>query len=98
MTNEQKDNLLKGVVAAIDEIKAQYEMEVIKHHTIQALVNPKTGEFVGIEVKMQLITRYDYGEEIFTKWKKLLKAEHYYIHVCRNQLHIMFSVKFNKTK
>ena len=42
MTQEEKDNLLKDVVAAIGVIKAQFEVEVIKDYEIPPLVNTKT--------------------------------------------------------
>lgn len=42
MTEKQKDDLLKDAVAAIDAIKAQFEVEVIKDYEIPPLVNTKT--------------------------------------------------------
>lgn len=98
MTDKEKDNLLKDIVAAISVIKAQYEVEVIKDYEIPPLVNTRTMQDIGFGVKLQLNTRYDYDEEMFTQWKQLLKADHWYISVKRNQLHITFKVKFKENK
>lgn len=96
MSEKQKDDLLKDVVAAIDAIKAQFEVEVIKDYEIPPLVNTKTGEDIGFEVKMQLSIRYDYDEELLTEWKRLLKADEWYISVKRNQLHVTFKVRYKE--
>lgn len=96
MTEKQKDDLLKDAVTAIDTIKAQFEVEVIKDYEIPPLVNTKTGEDIGFGVKMQLSTRYDYDEELLTEWKRLLKADEWYISVKRNQLHVTFKVRYKE--
>lgn len=96
MTEKQKDDLLKDAVAAIDTIKAQFEVEVIKDYEIPPLVNTKTGEDIGFGVKMQLSTIYDYDEELLTEWKRLLKADEWYISVKRNQLHVTFKVRYKE--
>lgn len=98
MSEKEKDNLLKDVVAAIGVIKAQYEVEVIKNYEIPTLVNTRTLQESGFGVKLQLNTRYDYGEEIFSQWKQLLNADNWFVSVTRNQLHIMFKVKFKDEK
>ena len=96
MNEKEKDNLLKEAVAAIGVIKAQYDSEVIKDYEIPPLVNMNTGQDIGFGVKMQLSTRYDYDEELLTEWKRLLKADDWYIRVKRNQLHITFNVRYEK--
>ena len=96
MSEKQKDDPLKDAVAAIDAIKAQFEVEVIKDYEIPPLVNTKTGEDIGFGVKMQLSTRYDYDEELLTEWKQLLKADEWYISVKRNQLHVTFKVRYKE--
>lgn len=96
MSEKEKDNLLKDVVAAIGVIKAQYEVEVIKDYEIPPLVNTRTMEDIGFGVKLQLNTRYDYDEEMFTQWKQLLKADDWHISVNRNQLHITLKVRFKE--
>jgi len=98
MTNQEKDNLLKETVAAVGIIKAQYERKVIMDLDIPPLVNMNTGETKGFCVQMRLNTRYDYDEDTFTRWKRLLKADDWYITmkagVKRNQLHIIFKVRY----
>ncbi len=96
MSEKQKDELLKDAVAAIGVIRAQYEGEVIKDYEIPPLVNMNTGENIGFGVKLQLNTRYDYGEDMFTQWKNMLKADDWYISVKRNQLHVTFKVRYKK--
>ena len=96
MTEKQKDDLLKDVVAAIGVIKAQFEVEVIKDYEIPPLVNMKTGKDLGFGVKLQLNTRYDYDEKMLTQWKNMLKADEWYISVKRNQLHVTFKVRYKE--
>ena len=96
MTDKQKYDLLKDVVAGIRVIKAQFDAEVIKEYEIPPLVNTNTGEDIGFGVKMQLSTRYDYDEELLTEWKRLLKADDWYISVKRNQLHVTFKVRYKE--
>ena len=96
MNEKKKDNLLKDAVTAIGAIKAQFNAEVIRNYEIPPLVNTKTGEGIGFAVKMQLSTRYDYDEELLTEWKRLLKADDWYISVKWNQLHVTFKVRYKK--
>jgi len=96
MTDKQKDELLKDVVAAIDAIKAQFDVDVIKDCEIPPLVNMNTMQDIGFGVKLQLNTRYDYDEEMLTQWKNLLKADNWYISVKRNQLHVTFNVRYKE--
>lgn len=96
MTEQEKDNLLKDAVAAIGVIKAQFDDEVIRNYEIPPLVNTNTGENIGFGVKIQLNTRYDYDEELLTEWKRLLKADDWYISVKWNQLHVTFKVRYKK--
>jgi hypothetical protein len=96
MTEKQKDELLKHVVDAIYAIKAQFKVEIIKDYVIPPLVNIKTMQDIGFAVKLQLNTRYDYDEEMLTQWKNMLKADDWYISVKRNQLHVIFNVRYKE--
>jgi len=96
MADKQKDELLKDAVAAIDAIKAQFDVDVIKDCEIPPLVNMNTMQDIGFGVKLQLNTRYDYDEEMLTQWKNLLKADDWYISVKRNQLHVTFNVRYKE--
>lgn len=96
MTDKQINELLDEVIAGITEIKAQFKVEIIKDYEIPPLVNTNTGEHKGFGVKLQLNTRYDYDEAMLTEWKRLLKADEWYISVKRNQLHVTFMVKYKE--
>lgn len=96
MTDKQKDDLLKDTLAAIGAIKAQFEVEVIKDYEVPPLVNTNTGADIGFGVRLQLNTRYDYDEALLTEWKRLLKADDWYISVKCNQLHVMFKVGYKE--
>jgi hypothetical protein len=96
MNEKEKGDLLKDAVAAIGAIKAQFEVEVIKDYEIPPLVSTKTKQDIGFAVKMQLSTRYDYDEELLTEWKRLLKADDWYISVKWNKLHVTFNVRYKK--
>ena len=96
MNEKEKDNLLKDAVAAIGVIRAQYDSEVIKDYEIPTLVNMNTGENIGFGVKMQLSTRYNYDEELLTEWKRLLKADDWFISVKWNRLHVTFKVRYKE--
>ena len=98
MNEKQKKDLLKHVVGAIGVIKAQYEVEVIKDYEIPPLVNTQTMQDIGFGVKLQLNTRYDYGEEILAQWKQWLTADEWYISVYRNQLQVTFNVRYKENK
>lgn len=98
MTEKQKDELLKYVVAGIGVIKAQFDAEVIKEYEIPPLVNTNTGEDIGFGVKLQLNTTYDYDEELLTEWKRTLKADDWYISVKRNQLHVTFKIRYKSNE
>lgn len=95
MNEKEKEDLLKDAVAAIGVIKAQFKTEVIRDYEIPSLVDI-TGEDIGFVVRMQLSSRYDYDEELLTKWKRLLKADDWYISVKWNQLHVTFRVRYKK--
>ena len=96
MNEKEKDSLLKYVVAAIGVIKAQFKVEVIKDYEIPPLVNTYTMQEFGFGVKLQLNTRYDYDEEMLTQWKRLLKADDWYISVKWNRLYVTFKVRYKK--
>lgn len=96
MNEKQKKELLRDVVAAIDAIKAQFDVEVIRNYEILPIMNISTMQYLGFTVKLQLSIRYDYDEEMLTQWKNMLKAERWYISVKRNQLHVTFKVRYKE--
>ncbi len=93
-----KENLLKNIVSAIGVIKNRFEVKVIKNHNIYPLVNLLSKQEIGFAVKLLLNTRYDYNEELITDWKRMLNADEWFISVKRNQLHIIFKVRYKEEK
>ena len=96
MNEKQKKELLRDVVAAVDAIKAQFDVEVIRNYEILPIVNISTMQALGFIVKLQFSTRYDYDEKMLTLWKNMLKADYWYISVKRNQLHVTFKVRYKE--
>lgn len=96
MNTKQKEELLKHVVDAIGEIKAECNVDVIKDFEIPTLVNMKTMQEIGLSAILQLSLRYTYNEETLTRWKNMLKADEWYISVKYNQLHVTFKVRYKE--
>lgn len=94
MDVKQKEKLLKHIADTIVKINADYDVEVIKEKKILPLVL----QDLGYVVKLRLNTTYEYDEEMFSEWKRRLKAEYWYISVKRNQLQITFRVIFKDKK
>ena len=94
ITETQKEDLLKRIVAAIDRIKELYKVEMIKDYELPSLVNMDTKQDIGIGVKLQLNTRYTYNEFKLTTWKRLLNADDWYIKYERNHLYVTFTVLY----
>lgn len=90
MTEEQKYNLIKDIVEAIDKIKAECVQGVIKGYVIPPLVNTLMKRYVCFSVILRLNTRFDYNNEVLTKWKNMLKADEWFISVKRKQLRVTF--------
>lgn len=96
MTEKERNVLVKEACALIELIKKQFEVEVIKDHLVSQLVNTKTNKYVGFAIRLELSTRYDYDEYMLTQWKKMLKADEWYISARRCQLHVTFKVRYKE--
>ena len=94
MTELQRINLINDTANAIGAIKARYQVDVIKSTEIPELVNMETMQAIGLGVKLQLNTKYNYTEELLTKWKNMLNADEWELSVKRGQLVITFKVKY----
>ena len=94
ITEAQKEDLLKRIVAAIDRIKELYKVEMIKDYELPSLVNMDTKQDIGIGVKLTLNTSYTYNEFKLTTWKRLLNADDWYIKSERNHLYVTFTVLY----
>lgn len=84
---------VEDAVKAINEIKEQFSVEVVKDYALPPLVNTKTGKTVGFGVELQLNTKYDYDENLFNDWKQRLQADEWHLRVRRNQLWVTFKVR-----
>lgn len=88
------EKTLENTVKVIDEIKAEYEVEVIKDYELPPLVNMKTGATTGHGVVMQLNTKFDYDEHLLEDWKRRLQADDWNMRVRRSQLWVTFNVLY----
>lgn len=88
------EKTIENAVKAIDEIKAQYKVEVIKDYEIPPLVNMKTGQTTGHGITLQLSTKYDYDENLLNEWKEKLQADEWMLRVRRSQLWVTFRVRY----
>lgn len=91
MTEDQKYHLTIDLVEAIDEIKAECANGVIKGYVIPPLMNTLMKRYVCFSVILHLNTRFDYNNEVLTKWKNMLKADGWIISVKRKQLRVTFT-------
>ena len=85
---------LQEAIQVIDEIKSDYDADVIKDYEIPPLMNINTGKETGFGVKLRLNTKYDYDDDTLNSWKKKLKADSWYIHVRSNQLFVMYKIHY----
>ena len=72
---KQEEKTIEKAVEALNAIKAQYKVEVIKDYEIPPLVNMRTGATTGFGVELQLNTKYDYDEATLNDWKDKLQAD-----------------------
>ena len=87
------EKTIENAVKAIESIKADYEVEVIKDYALPPLVNMKTGKTTGFGVEIQLSTKYDYNEHLLNNWKERLQADEWMLRVRRSQLWVTFKVR-----
>ena len=91
---KQEEKSYENAAKAIEEIKADYKVEVIKDFELPPLTNMKTGETTGYGVVLQLSTKYDYDDNLFEEWRKRFQADSWYLNVNRNQLWVTFKVRY----
>jgi hypothetical protein len=90
---KQEEKTIEKAVEALNAIKAQYKVEVIKDYEIPPLVNMRTGATTGFGVELQLNTKYDYDEATLNDWKDKLQADEWHLRVRRSQLWVTFKVR-----
>lgn len=91
-----KEELIDKIYEAIVNIKEETNKGVIKEHTINPVVNWKTGEETGQAAVLTCGTKFEYTEDVLKHWKEQLGADEYRIKVNRTQLFITFIVSYKK--
>ena len=91
-----KQELIHKIYKAIVKMKEETNNGVIKEHTINSVVNWKTGEETGQAAVLTCGTKFEYTEDVLMRWKKQLGADEYRIKVNRSQLFITFIVPYKK--
>lgn len=91
-----KQELIHKIYEAIVKMKEETNNGVIKEHTINSVVNCKTGEETGQAAVLTCGTKFEYTEDVLRRWKEQLGADGYRIKVNRSQLFITFIVPYKK--
>ena len=91
-----REELIDKMAAAIAKMKDETNKGVIKEHTINTVVNWKTGEETGQAAVLVCGTKFEYTEAVLNHWKEQLGASEYRIKVNRSQLFITFIVDYKK--
>ena len=84
------------VAEMVQSLQGIYAKGVIKEHTINTVVNWKTGEETGQAAVLVCGTKFEYTEAVLNHWKEQLGASEYRIKVNRSQLFITFIVEYKK--
>ena len=92
----KKEELIDKIYETIVKMKEETNKGVIKEHTINSVVNWKTGEEIGQAAVLTCGTKFEYTEDVLKHWKEQLEAEEYRIKVTRSQLYITFIVPYKK--
>lgn len=88
--------MIDKMAAAIAKMKDEANKGAIKEHTINTVVNWKTGEETGQAAVLVCGTKFEYTEAVLNHWKEQLGASEYRIKVNRTQLFITFIVDYKK--
>lgn len=91
-----KEDLIHKIYEAIVKMKEETNKGVIKEHTINPLVNWKTGKETGQAAVLTCGTKFEYTEAVLNHWKEQLGADEYRIKVNRSQLFITFIVPYKE--
>ena len=92
----KKEELIDKIYEAIVKMKEETNKGVIKEHTINTVINWKTGEETGQAAVLTCGTKFEYTEDILRRWKEQLGADEYRIKVNRSKLFITFIVFYKK--
>ena len=92
----KKEELIDKIYEAIVKMKEETNKGVIKEHTINTVINWKTGEETGQAAVLACGTKFEYTEDVLRRWKEQLGADEYRIKVNRSKLFITFIVFYKK--
>ena len=94
--NMTKQELIDKIYEAIVKMKEEANKGVIKEHTINSVVNWKTGEETGQAAILVCGIKFEYTENVLNHWKEQLGASEYRIKVNRSQLYFTFIVDYKQ--
>ena len=90
------EELIDKMATTITKMKEETNKGVIKEHTINSVINWKTGEEIGQAAVLVCGTKFEYTETVLNHWKEQLGASEYRIKVNRSKLFITFIVDYKK--
>lgn len=94
----EKEELIEKTADAIKKMKEETNKGVIKDHTINSVVNWKTGKEVGQAVVLTCGTKFEYTEDVMNRWKEQFGANEFRFKVNGTRLYITFIVYYKEYK
>ena len=93
-----KQELIDKIYEAIVKMKEETNKGVIKDHTINSVINWKTGKETGQAAVLTCGKKFEYTEEVLDHWKEQLGADEFRIKVSGTRLYITFIVYYEGDK
>ena len=94
----ESEELIDKIYETIVKMKEETNKGVIKEHTINSVVNWKTGKETGQAAVLTCGTKFEYTEDVLNHWKEQLGADEFRIQVKRSQLYITFIIYYKEYK
>lgn len=83
-----------NIGSVIIYLKKVYGSEIIKWSEIVPLMNLRTAKQEGVQVQLQLSTKYHYSETFLADIKKQLQADDYFVIVEKCRLKVIFNKRY----
>ena len=93
-----KEELIEKMADAIKKMKEETNKGVIKDHTINSVVNWKTGKEAGQAAVLTCGTKFEYTEDVLNHWKDQLGADEFRFKVNGTRLYITFIAYYKEDK
>ncbi|MCR5180893.1 MAG: hypothetical protein K6C30_06720 [Bacteroidaceae bacterium] len=93
-----REEMINKMVNAIKKMKEETNKGVIKDHTINSVINWKTGKETGQGAVLTCGTKFEYTEEVLDHWKEQLGADEFRIKVSGTRLYITFIAYYEEDK